>query len=139
MTGFGKLILLPSTLVLLLQNASASTIQIRVLNAKNGKPVANEKVSVQVKGVRADTEYRTDVEGNGNVDVDPGAEVFSATEWWITCRKIGKGINPYISVGKIVQEGAVTENTCGRAKSETIKGKLIIFARKASLIENFQR
>ena len=139
MIGFGKIILLASTFVLLQQNASASTIQIRVLNAKNGKPVANEKVSVQVKGVRDATEYRTDVEGNVNVDVDPTAEVFAATEWWITCRKTGKGINPYISVGKIVQEGAVTENTCGHAKSETIRGKLIVFARKAFLIENFQR
>ena len=92
-----------------------------------------------MKGVRDATEYRTDVEGNVNVDVDPTAEVFAATEWWITCRKTGKGINPYISVGKIVQEGAVTENTCGHAKSETIRGKLIVFARKASLIENFQR
>ncbi|HEY2001020.1 MAG TPA: hypothetical protein VGG80_01815 [Acidobacteriaceae bacterium] len=139
MTSLGKLILLASIFLLLLQNALASNVQIRVLNAKNGKPVANEKVSVQVKGVRDATEYRTDVEGNVNADLDPAAQVFAATEWWITCRKIGKGINPYISVGKIMQEGAVTENTCGRAKSETIKGRLIIFARKGSLIEHFQR
>jgi hypothetical protein len=43
-------------------------IQIRVLNAKNGERVANQKVSVGIKGVKGATEYTTDAEGNINVD-----------------------------------------------------------------------
>lgn len=119
--------------------AAASTIQIRVLNAKNGERVANQKVSVGIKGVRGATEYTTDAEGNINVDLNPGAEVFVATEWWTTCRKMGSGVDPYVSVSRVLQEGVTVENTCGRAKEETIKGKLIIFAKKSSLIKLFQK
>jgi len=119
--------------------AAASTIQIRVLNAKNGERVANQKVSVGIKGVRGATEYTTDAEGNINVDLNAGSEVFVATEWWTTCRKMGSGVDTYVSVRRVLQEGVTVENTCGRAKEETIKGKLIIFAKKSSLIKLFQK
>jgi len=66
-------------LVLSVQTAAALPIQIRVLNAKNGKRVAGLKVSVLVKGAKDATEYTTDAEGNINVDLEPAAEVFVAT------------------------------------------------------------
>lgn len=114
-------------------------IQIRVLNAKNGNPVPNQKVSVAIKGTKNATEYTTDAEGNVNVDLPPEAEVFVATEWWTTCRKIENGVDPYIRVSKVLQEGVTVQNSCGHAKSETIKGKLVIFAKKSSLVRLFQK
>lgn len=47
---------------LCLQASSETTlrIQIRVLNAKNGERVANQKVSVAIKGHENATEYTTD-------------------------------------------------------------------------------
>ena len=114
-------------------------IQIRVLNAKNGKRVANQKVSVAVKGVKDATEYTTDAEGNINVNLPPEAEVFAATEWWTTCRKMESGVDPYVSVAKVLQEGVTVPNSCGKAKSETIKGRLVIFAKKSSLWTLFQK
>ncbi len=114
-------------------------IQIRVLNAKNGERVANQKVSVAIKGVRDATEYTTDADGNINVDLPPEAEVFAATEWWTTCRKVESGVNPYVSAARVFQEGVTLPNSCGKAKSETIKGKLVIFAKKSSLVQLFQK
>jgi hypothetical protein len=123
----------------LLQASAATPIQIRVLNAKNGERVANQKVSVAVKGVRDASEYTTDAEGNISVDLDPAAEVFVATEWWTTCRKTEGGVDPYVSVAKVLQEGVMVPNSCGKAKSEVIKGKLVIFAEKTSLWKLFQK
>jgi len=114
-------------------------IQIRVLNAKNGERVANQKVSVAIKGAKNATEYTTDAEGNINLDLQPGAEVFVATEWWTTCRKIESGVDPYVQVSRVFQEGVTVPNSCGRAKSETIKGKLVIFAKKSSPWKLFQK
>ena len=128
-----------SMVALLLQTASAETFQIRVLNSKNGERVAGQRVSVLVKGTKGATEYKTDAEGNISVDLAPTEKVFVATEWWVTCRKTGSGVDPFVPVAMILQEGVTIGNTCGSAKSETIKGKLIIFARKASPIELFRK
>jgi hypothetical protein len=49
------------------------------------------------------------------------------------------GVDPYVSLGRVLQEGVTVQNSCGRAKSETIKGKLVIFAKKSSLIQLFQK
>lgn len=114
-------------------------IQIRVLNAKNGEHVANQKVSVAIKGTKNATEYTTDAEGNINVDLPREAEVFVATEWWTTCRKVESGVDPYVQVSKVFQEGVTVPNSCGHAKSETIKGKLVIFAKKSSPWKLFQK
>jgi hypothetical protein len=114
-------------------------IQIRVLNAKNGDRVANQKVSVAIKGTKNATEYTTDAEGDINVDLDPAAEVFVATEWWTTCRRMEAGVDPYVSVRRVFQEGVTVTNSCGRAKSEAIRGKLVIFAKKSSLVQLFQK
>jgi hypothetical protein len=114
-------------------------VQIRVLNAKDGERVANQKVSVLIKGTKNATEYTTDAEGDVNVDLPPEAEVFVATEWWTTCRKTESGVAPYVSVGRIFQEGVTVPNSCGRARTETIKGRLVIFAKKSSLVQLFQK
>jgi hypothetical protein len=114
-------------------------IQIRVLNAKTGERVANQKVSVAIKGTRDATEYTTDAEGNINVDLSPNAEVFAATEWWTTCRKTVSGVDPYVPVASVLRDGVTVPNSCGKAKSETIKGKLVIFAEKTSLWKLFQK
>jgi hypothetical protein len=124
----------PSTPVM-----SAVPIQIRVLNAKNGERVKNQKVSVAIKGEKWAKEYVTDAEGNINVDLDPAAQIVASTEWWVTCRTMNPAAPHWFSVGDITSEGVTDENTCGKANSETIKGKLVIFARKASFGELFAK
>jgi hypothetical protein len=117
----------------------AQAIQVRVLDARSGGRISNERVSVSVKGEKGSRAYKTDSEGNFSLQIDPSAYVYVATEWRVTCTHITHGIVPFIPVATIMQEGFTDENTCGRAKSETIKGKLIIFSRKASFSENFRR
>ncbi len=51
----------------------------------------------------------------------------------------GEWHDPYVSVSKVFQEGVTMPNSCGRAKSETMKGKLVIFAEKSSLWKLFQK
>ena len=123
----------------LAQCMEAATIQVRVLNAKNGKRVPNEKVSVLVKGEKGARDYVTDADGNFNLDIDPAAEISVETEWWVTCHVIPTTTLPYISVDRILKDGFTDKNICGHAKSEPIRGQLIIFARKATFAENFSR
>lgn len=139
--SLGRLVVGTAIFALCLQAVGETPvqIQIRVLNAKNGARVANQKVSVVIKGTKNATEYTTDAEGNIDVNLPPEAEVFAATEWWTTCRKTESGVDPYVSVGRVFQEGVTVPNSCGKAKSETIKGKLIIFAEKPSLWKLFQK
>lgn len=122
-----------------LQAAQAQSIQVRVLDGKSGRRIPNEKVSVLIKGEKAAREYKTDDEGDFTLPIDSSADIFVATEWRVTCRTVKPGVIPYVSVATIMQEGVTLQNTCGRAKSETIKGKLVIFTRKASFFENFKR
>ena len=114
-------------------------IQIRVLNARTGERVANQKVSVAIKGTKNATEYTTDADGDIDVDLPPDAELFAATEWWTTCRRLVSGVDPYVPVSTVFQEGVTIANSCGKAKSEAIKGKLVIFAEKSSLWHLFQK
>jgi hypothetical protein len=122
-----------------MQAADAATIQIRVLNAKNGKRVTNQKVSVDIKGEKGATEYVTDAEGEFSLEIDSSAEIWVGTEWWVTCHTVNPMTPHYFSVDKIIKEGVTEENNCGHAKSEPIRGKMIIFARKASLAELFAK
>jgi hypothetical protein len=122
-----------------LVTSQAQSIQVRVLNARNGDPVPNERVSVLIKGEKGAREYTTDSKGDISLQLDPSADIFAATEWWVTCRHVTPRVVPYVSVATIVDKGFTNENTCGRAKEETIKGKFIIFARKASFSEKFSR
>lgn len=124
---------------LCLQATQAQSIQVRVLDGGSGKRIPNEKVSVLIKGEKAAREYKTDDEGDFTLPIDPSADIFVATEWRVTCRAVKPGVIPYISVATIMQEGATLQNTCGHAQSETIRGKLVIFTRKASFFENFKR
>jgi hypothetical protein len=135
------LLLLPALAIFSVGHSTllAQSVQVRVLDAKSGARVPNEKVSVLIKGEKAARDYTTDSEGNFTLQVDPSAFLYVATEWRITCRHITPGEVPFVPVTTIFQEGFTDQNTCGRAKSETVKGKLIVFAKKSSLFENFKR
>lgn len=134
-------ILMAVTVSLLVNHlaAQAESIQVRVLNARNGDPVPNQRVSVEIKGEKDAREYTTDNEGNLSLQLEPSAYIFVATEWWVTCRHISPESASYVSVATIIDKGFTDENTCGHATEETIKGKFIIFARRASFFELFKK
>jgi hypothetical protein len=142
MNSLRYILLLTTFVVLFLsghRTAFAQSIQVRVLDARSGARVPNEKVSVLVRGEKGARDYTTDGEGRFSLQIDPSAFIYVATEWRVTCRHTTQGTVPFVPVATVIQEGFTDENTCGRAKSETVKGKLIIFARKSSFFENFKR
>ena len=142
MNSLRSIILLLALAVLFLsgsRTAFAQSIQVRVLDARSGARVPNEKVSVLVKGEKAARDYTTDSDGNFSLQNEPSAFVYVATEWRVTCRHITPGTVPFVPVATIIQDVFTDDNACGQAKSETVKGKLIIFARKSSFFENFKR
>ncbi len=114
-------------------------IVVRVLNAKNAKPVIRQKVSIFVKGQRDASEYVTDDNGEVKLELEPDQELIASTEWWVTCRSTTPTAPHFTSVKQILRTGFVDENNCGKARSELIRGKLILFARKASLAELFAK
>ena len=137
-----KIIVIALSISLYAQLASAETIQVLVKNAKNGQPVPNEKLSIQLYGERDAREYVTDKNGIAVIEIKPTDRIWAATEWWITCKKLANSPaqpSDYVLANDVLREGVTLSNTCGREKSEPIRGKLIIFARKASLIENLKR
>lgn len=116
-------------------------IKIRVLNAKSGKPVGAEKVSIATKGVIDASEYTTDPDGSIRLMVSPASELTASTEWWRTCKPPYPYLDTktYSPVIRILQSGIVLQNTCGKARSEAHKGELVIFARKSTFFENMAR
>jgi hypothetical protein len=110
----------------LFQTVSAETIRIRVLNVHNGRPVAHEKVSLYIRGEKGALDYITDIDGAFTVDLNPSTALLPSTEWWITCRTVNPTAPHLFSVDLIHNEGATDENTCGKAKSEVIRGTLTI-------------
>ncbi|MEO7029485.1 MAG: hypothetical protein ABI147_08775 [Acidobacteriaceae bacterium] len=127
-----------STVILLLavccclrsQEPTSTTIQVQVLNAKTGRRVAHEGVNVDFKGVRGVPAFQTDALGIATVAVKSGDRVWVATNWWVTCRDMHTGEADYIPVERILQEGFVVNNTCGKARTESMRGRITIFCSK---------
>ncbi len=91
------------------------------------------------KGARGVPAFKTDANGIVTVEVKPEDQIWVATNWWVTCRKIPPPAEvDYVPVESLLREGLVVQNTCGKAKSATFKGKLVIFARKRTLWEAFR-
>ncbi len=124
-----------------LDKDSGVLIKIRVLNAKSGKPVGAEKVSVAIKGVINASEYKTDSDGSIHLMISFASEITASTEWWRTCKPLYPYLDTknYSPVIRIFQSGIVLQNTCGKAQSEAHKGELVIFARKSTFSENMAR
>jgi hypothetical protein len=136
-----ELLLLITSVAFLINvpSVSAETIRVRVLNGRNGKPVVHEKVSVFIKGDRDAADHTTDSNGTFTLDLDPLTEPLPSTGWWITCRTPQPAAPHLFSVQTIHDDGIVDENTCGKVRSEPIRGTLTIFARRATLFENMAR
>jgi hypothetical protein len=97
---------------------------------------------INVPSVSAETirvRVLTDSNGTFTLDLDPLTEPLPSTGWWITCRTPQPAAPHLFSVQTIHDDGIVDENTCGKVRSEPIRGTLTIFARRATLFENMAR
>lgn len=123
----------------LINASELSSINVRVLDARTGEPVPNEKVAVFIEGGKNAKDYQTDARGEFKLEIDLSARIYAATEWRVSCTPVKAGNVPYVPVSEIIQEGFTYENACGNARTEVIRDKLVIFARKASFFEKFRR
>ena len=73
MNSLRSLLLLLTVLAISLvgrPNLFAQSVQVRVLDAKSGARIPNEKVSVLIKGEKNARDYTTDNEGNFTLQLD---------------------------------------------------------------------
>ncbi len=151
----------------LCKGAHAQSIRIKVVNGRNGRPIAHTHVNVWVGKERKSAIViptdkdgvaslaLTDKEGEVNVPPEDGFGSHIATNPIV---KYGDdlGINaPYvlcqpgtpdyswlairhIPTNQVVVQGIVTPNVCGKATAPQIPGEIVIFVRPLSWWEKFK-
>jgi hypothetical protein len=119
--------------------ADAAPLRILVVDAHDGRPIKDTDVSVAILGQRGAYSYKTDASGAITIDAEPTTKLISSTGWRVTCRKTNP-MNPHwFLASTVIEQGVVDENTCGKARSEPIKGTLMIFTRRSTFFENMAR
>ena len=124
--------------------AGNGTVELHVVNGKNGKPVAHAHVLVfqgasteEVTQQRHPIELRTDSEGVAVLPKDtmmPWLRVF--VDWHRPCQTDPQGgIYP---LAKITGEGLVTPNTCGSITRKASPYDLYFFVRAETLLEKMR-
>jgi hypothetical protein len=114
--------------------ATAQTIRVRLLNAKNGKPIAKRYVSIQWKDNFEHTDLLTDSLGVAVFPIPSGANEFylmgGGTEKepyrtvYLDCGFQPKSFN---LVTTVVKSGIVPKNQCGRASVVPKPGEIVFW------------
>jgi hypothetical protein len=168
LTGLGVLLVFGSPGVTL----QAQTFQIRVLNGRNGRPIANKCTNVAItdKGnLRSGTLIETQTDSEGIIKIrltEQDAELNDQNQR-LVCGVFGVlspvarygdtiGIRPFqvfcqehtpdfswlsmklFSTKQALQDGIVTENTCGHVKASAAPGEIILFVRPLTWWEIFK-
>ena len=134
--------LLPLSRRVQAQSASAS-ITVPLVNGKNGKPFAKEKIGIVLQNPDSPSgkpERYLPIWTNqkGEAAFDPGnAKTFYASPiGFVWCDKtVIARLRTNYSVAEILQTGVLTPDDCGHLNSEPLRGKLLLFVRKATLWE----
>jgi hypothetical protein len=122
--------------------ANAQLVTVQFLKGKNGKPI---KRGTRVwsyfnnKSGRQILEMHTDREGIIRFDAG-GAESFEVSVvGFVPCgeQPVGAPAREY-SVEKVLRDGLLTTNNCGKLNSEPLSGKLLYFVRPATAWELFK-
>jgi hypothetical protein len=147
---------------------NAQTIRIKLLDGKNGRPLAGKCVNVWVGNGRKDAmALPTNQDGVASLTLTQNDAQIDTQHVWKGCGLLGV-INPivkysdqikinasYVScqphtadfswlaikafpVKEIVQSGIATANTCGKAKASPEPGEIILFVRPLSFWEKMK-
>jgi hypothetical protein len=121
-------------------------ITLQVLDGRNGKPLANQRVLVftgvsssAVKTQAAHTDVTTDKDGIGLLTINP------AETQWLQIFPDGRVLcypdpnQTSFRVSEIISKGLVTSNNCSRLVNEPSPGHFIIFARPAHFMEKMKQ
>jgi len=114
--------------------AYPQTIRVRLLNAKNGKPIAKRYVSIQWKGGFDHTDLLTDSLGVAVFPIPSGAKEFylmgGGTEKepyrtvYVDCRFQPKSLS---LVSTVTMSGIVPKNQCGHASVVPKPGEIVFW------------
>lgn len=151
----------------------AQEFHIRVLNARDGKPMAGVCLSVYFGRWHDETDIwaRTNQDGvavlhlaNNLLVADTGCHAWKRQAYFpsgldtvalqnvyhVDCQEIGRGLSasgryvpiearvPTYSVRRILESGISASNICGKARAQAKPGELIVFARRATLLEKLR-
>jgi len=116
--------------------ASAQQIQIKVLDAKNGKPFKHVNLTVGTNGAIASSVHiETDRAGLALVQVVPSGSIsVYATGYQTDCRPSAEQTKSF-SFDEVVTAGISIANSCGKAAYIAAPGELVLFVRKTTLLE----
>jgi len=117
------------------QLISAQTLTIKLVDAKSGKPMAKQNVTVKWDNSDSSVVEVNDV-GLGRVEVSSGARQF------VLLTGPGKGAEPFriaymdcnerasmlVSVSEVVKNGIVPKNKCGNQKLAQHPGEIVFGA-----------
>ena len=114
----------------------AQVIRVKVVDGKNGKPVANLDIMFNTE-IPAWSPYSLFTDRNGEVAVKVGSftkmVVFTPSMKYRGCLKSPiKGqapTSPLYSVADILSKGISMENSCGKRRIDAVPGELLYFVR----------
>lgn len=148
---------------------SAQTIEVKLIDGRNGHPIANSCVNVWVGNEQKDAlAIPTDKDGVARLRLTDSDAEINTQNRWKQCGAFG-AINPVvrfessvtINAGyvlcqpqgtdyswlalknfptkKILTEGVVTQNACGKHSASPVPGQVIIFVRPLSFWEKLKQ
>jgi hypothetical protein len=116
--------------------APASMITVQIVDGRNGKPLAKVPVYINVDQDKQSRFPRFTTDQRGELQFnDRDAKVFGVfTTGIVFC-----GVSPVeYSIADTLATGLVSANGCGSSKMEAQRGRLILFARRATWLELFR-
>ncbi len=114
------------------------TVNVRLVNGRNGKPITDENLNVWVNDAKGSQLFRPDGDGVIKLRVT-GIDVLSfASNIQVTCHPYNKeehSLRKYL-VSEILAHGISDENLCSkRIRVEAGKGEFVFYERPRSLLE----
>jgi hypothetical protein len=123
---------------------NASSIVIQFLNGKNGKPISDKQVTIELGKGGA---FFRDADSKGKIVLDIGngetRELRVRPDYYFDCRfkhdQMGLGgLESEYSLDEIISKGVVGNNFCGKPHVLATPGVLTLYLRPRTLIEGFK-
>lgn len=114
------------------------TVNIRLVNGKNGKPITDENLNVWVNDAKGSQLFRPSEDGIIKLQVANGDVLSFASNLQVTCHPYNKderSLRRY-SVSEILMHGISDENSCSKKiRVEARKGEFVFYERPRTFLE----
>jgi hypothetical protein len=120
------------SLLVAVSTLQAATIHIRVLDGRNGKPIADEVLQIFINDQNGASQLATGKDGVATLEVPTGASLRIQSNHYMDCRLHEKGVAPRLSysVDEIISSGITAGNICRhRLDFKTSSGDFLFFIR----------